>query len=378
MSYQSIDVLQNLLANEVFGYARDSKKAAGRALGTFVEIISFHLLEAWGFGRQTAMERRLPEYANPHLTHNVEFTLHPRRTATRIELEDSALPFTARKICRAMGVSTGDRKKIKDRQLLSTKRVLRNACTIYESGDELAIARLEQLNTDTWDIGVDELSVQPFAMFECKRVGVEEGMSKGPQTIEKAKQGAYVARSVSSLQRFRKADGSFYGIMSLPDSRLKIEPYNDFLAAIVHSNDKDLLRHFILTIGVVSNHGNWFTSNNRNKELEILAQSYDWLLFLSDDGLARFMVDLLLDRSAAYQGAREAFMSSYSVSKRGNSFTKVTMDLEADRLIRRYFNQHLSEIEQWFQVVSPTCTSIGSLKKMLHTLAQKDWQSISQ
>lgn len=377
MSYQSIDVLQNLLAAEVFSYARDSKKAAGRALGTFVEIISFHLLEAWGFGRQTAMERRLPEYANPHLTHNVEFTLHPRRAATRIELENSALPLTARKICRAMGVSTCDRKKM-GKQLLSRRSVLRNACTIYESGDELAIARLGQLNTDTWDIGVDELSVQPFAMFECKRVGVEEGMSKGPQTIEKAKQGAYVARSVSALQRFRKADGSLYGIMSLPGSRLKIEPYNDFLAAIVHSNDKDLLRHFILTIGVVSNHGNWFTSNNHNKGLEILSQSYDWLLFLSDDGLARFIVDLLLCPSPAYQGAREAFMSSYNVSRRGNSFTKVTMDLEADRSIRRYFKQHLSEIEQWFQVVSPTCASIGSLRKMLHTLAQKDWQSISQ
>ncbi len=45
-------------------------------------------------------------------------------------------------------------------------------------------------------------------MFECKRVGVEEGMKKGPQTIEKAKQGAYVAKSVSNLQRVRLNDGS--------------------------------------------------------------------------------------------------------------------------------------------------------------------------
>jgi hypothetical protein len=46
---------------------------------------------------------------------------------------------------------------------------------------------------------IHELKTEPFAMFECKRVGVEEGMKKGPQTIEKAKQGSYVARTVSSL-----------------------------------------------------------------------------------------------------------------------------------------------------------------------------------
>ena len=49
-------------------------------------------------------------------------------------------------------------------------------------------------------IALNDLIAEPFAIFECKRVGVEEGMRKGPQTIEKAKQGAYVARSVSSLQ----------------------------------------------------------------------------------------------------------------------------------------------------------------------------------
>jgi hypothetical protein len=49
---------------------------------------------------------------------------------------------------------------------------------------------------------------------------------------------------------------------------------------VIYSNDKELLRRFILTVGVVSNHGNWFTSENPNKELKVLAQSYDWLLFL--------------------------------------------------------------------------------------------------
>lgn len=42
MSYLSIDQLQKILTEQVFHYAKDSKKAAGRALGTLVEIIAFY------------------------------------------------------------------------------------------------------------------------------------------------------------------------------------------------------------------------------------------------------------------------------------------------------------------------------------------------
>ena len=52
-----------------------------------------------------------------------------------------------------------------------------------------------------------------YAIFECKRVGVEEGSKKGPQTIEKAKQGAYVARTASSLQKIRTDSGEKFGII---------------------------------------------------------------------------------------------------------------------------------------------------------------------
>ena len=42
-----------------------------------------------------------------------------------------------------------------------------------------------------------------------------------------------------------------------------------------------MLQKFILTVGVVSNHGNWFTAEDHNKELKVLAQSYDWLMFIN-------------------------------------------------------------------------------------------------
>jgi NADH-quinone oxidoreductase subunit E len=43
-SYASVDKLQNMLATEVFSYAKDKKKASGRALGTLVEIVTFYTL----------------------------------------------------------------------------------------------------------------------------------------------------------------------------------------------------------------------------------------------------------------------------------------------------------------------------------------------
>ena len=60
MAYPSVDHLQNLLAKEVFHYAKDAKKAAGRSLGTLVEIIAFYCLKSWGFEHNTAIERPLP------------------------------------------------------------------------------------------------------------------------------------------------------------------------------------------------------------------------------------------------------------------------------------------------------------------------------
>ncbi len=125
----------------------------------------------------------------------------------------------------------------------------------------------------------------PFAMVECKRVGVEKVVRRLPQTIEKAKQGAYVAQMTSSLQKVW-LDGQRYGLIC-EDGVTLIKPYDELLNEIVN-NDKPL-KKFTLSIGVVSNHGNWFTAENKNKEMKVLANSYDWLLFLTDAGLSEFV-----------------------------------------------------------------------------------------
>ena len=102
MTYPSVDRLQNMLAKEVFHYAKDAKKASGRALGTLVEIIAFYCLKSWRLEFCTAIERPLPEFANVDITHNVEYSLHPTTFLERIEFGRDTLPLTASKIVKSL------------------------------------------------------------------------------------------------------------------------------------------------------------------------------------------------------------------------------------------------------------------------------------
>lgn len=145
---------------------------------------------------------------------------------------------------------------------------------------------------------------------------------------------------------------------------------------IIYSDDIQLLQKFILTVGVVSNHGNWFTAENHNKELKVLAESYDWLIFLTDNGLAQFIDDLLLNPSKDYIKIQEAFKSSYTADKKRNVFTKVRMDFDADKLLLKYFSEKLESIEKWFNVIAPKRKSIKELKKELQELRSKEWGAI--
>jgi hypothetical protein len=137
-----------------------------------------------------------------------------------------------------------------------------------------------------------------------------------------------------------------------------------------------LLRDFTLTIGVVSNHGNWFTSDDHNKELKVLAQSYDWLLFLTDAGLSAFVESLLVKPAKQYKPIKDAFVKSYTGKKGANRFTKVKIALTADLALQEYFSANLPEIETWFNVISPAGRSIAELKLELDSLSAKNWKEI--
>jgi len=378
MSYPSVDQLQKVLTKKVFHYAKDSKKAAGRALGTLVEIITFYALKAWGLERNVAIERPLPEFGNDDITHNVEYSLHPSTSLATVTFNRDDLPITARKIAKIpeIALMAFPPDSTKTHALLSNDLVLRNSCTVCSCGETFISAYLDSLGKVAGQYSVTTLRRRPFAIFECKRVGVEEGMRKGPQTIEKAKQGAYVARTVSALQKIRLADGSMGGLIQKRDGSFRHGDYYNLMAEIIASGDPELLSRFILTVGVVSNHGNWFTSENHNKELRVLAQSYDWLLFLTDAGIAQFIDELLFHPAKELAAARKAFLASYTGKKGVNQFTKVQISLAADAALQSYFKTRMKEIEGWFNIIAPAGKSLTVLKEELDTLKAKNWQEI--
>lgn len=387
MAYESVDKLQKVLAEEVFNHTKDPKKASGRALGTLVEIITYYLLKTWGLNNQISIERGLAEYGNPDITHNVEYSLHPIVRSSFVTVDKSEKSITSNIILKALSASgfdlTGFERK--NNQLLSNN-ILRNACTIARSDNSFLLCSIKSDLGEKLELHIYEQNKKPYAMFECKRVGVEEGMTKGPQTIEKAKQGAYVARTASSLQKIRSESGEMQGIIYKSDGTYIIKPYIHLMEEVIFSSDKELLRKFILTIGVVSNHGNWikktadgdlsFSEENFQKELMVLAQSYDWLLFLTDKGLSDFIDRLLLHPIPEFQFLRDTFLSSYTEGKKKNQFTKVQMNIEADRILLKYFSDNLATVESWFNVISPSQKSLTILKDELDELKNKNWQNI--
>ena len=369
LDFESVDVLQRTLADSVFSYTSDRKKAAGRALGTLVELVTYNALVMWNLRDHMLIERRIPEYGNPSITHNVEFSLHPILSQQQLRVEPLDLPLTTSKITKATPFLRTFIPRAT--QILTRDGLKRNAAILSDEGSSVVSASVDELYSTSCLLTVSEVSPQPFALVECKRVGIEEGMKKGPQTIEKAKQGAYVARSVSSLQRVRLADGSIQGILEQPTGAFRSGPYADVLRSIISESASGLPSGFVLTIGIVSNHGNWFSSGNLNKELLVLAQSYDWLLFLTDDGLAQFIDNMLLRPRGELTPARDAFLASYSASKTKNRFTKVNIDVEADKSLLDYFASNRSDIESWFNVVSPNGSTITDLRRDLEQLANR-------
>ena len=334
---------------------------------------------AWGFRNLIAIERPLPEYANPEITHNVEYSLHPTLQTIAATMKDFRLPLSTAKLLGLLPENVrppAGERPAKSNDLLTSGGILRNSCTIAETESGPFIAHLDSYARDTAAITLTHLHKLPFAIFECKRVGVEEGNRKGPQTIEKAKQGAYVARTVSSLQKVRLRDGRVGGVIHRRDGTLYCKPYGELLREVVASDDPDLLDGFILTVGVVSNHGNWFTSANPNKELKVLAQSYDWLLFLTDQGLSEFIDELLLHPTAGLSAARAAFLKSYTGAKGSNRFTKIRMDLLADQALQQFFRHNAERTASWFNVIAPQDKSLSALRKELEQLGNKNWKRI--
>ena len=360
---RTVDKLQKELQEQVFHYAKDSKKAAGRALGTFVEIITYYKVAAWGFRNNILIERKVPEFGNPEITHNVEFSIHKSIMHRQLEMETPAGTLNARAIGKVGSFQPTRLNEV----LLCSQRKLRNAAVLGEHRDYIAVANLDKHDSSTVTIDLNHLHPRPVAIFECKRVGVEEGMKKGPQSIEKAKQGAYVAKTVSALQKVYGSKGEEIGYLSMDGGAVITKPYMDLYHDIVYGREP-LPEGFVLSVGVTSNHGNWFTSENANKELKVLAQAYDWLLFLTDHGLMAFVDECLLRPLPKYKAIRKAFLASYAGERGRNRFTKVKIDLEAAHALLAYFEENRTRSDGWFEVISPKKQTLSDLSRELNAV----------
>ncbi len=356
MSYKSIDILQRSLASTIFSTKKDAKKAAGRSLGTIVEIITYYLLREWGYTPNIEIETKLPEYGNSEITHNVEFTLHRIKHQEERNVVKPLSYTTLRKLFDFFP------KEIKNGNFIDSNDIIKNSAVIGKEGNLVGICNLSGNK-----LILSLIPEQASAMFECKRVGVEEGQKKGPQTIEKAKQGAYVALKSSSLQKVRDKHGNVYGVY-FKDDVMHTEKYEDALNYCLHSNN---LEDFILSFGVISNHGNLFTSKDMNKELKVLAQSYDRLLFLTDEGLYSFIERTILQPAPEYKPIRDAFIGSYSEGKKTNIFTKSKISLDAHFALTKFFHDNISLIENWFNIISPDGMTMEEIKQQLHSLIYK-------
>ncbi len=91
-------------------------------MGTLVEIITYYALKGWGFSENVAIERPLPEFGNPSITHNVESSLHPIVRQQAIPLQTYTLPLTTAKLRRVLD-DLGD-LAVKAAQVMSKDGVL--------------------------------------------------------------------------------------------------------------------------------------------------------------------------------------------------------------------------------------------------------------
>lgn len=114
----------------------------------------------------------------------------------------------------------------------------------------------------------------------------------------------------------------------------------------------------------------------KKEELKVLAQSYDWLIFLTDTGLTEFITELLLKPKPLLEPARNAFLASYTAEKKKNSFTKVQMDYEADQVLQTYFQDNAERIESWFNIITPRNGTIQGLHSQISQLRDKNWETI--
>ena len=83
--------------------------------------------------------------------------------------------------------------------------------------------------------------------FRMQAVGLDARHGKGPQAIEKAKQGSYVARTASCLQRVQDVHGNNMGVIYDANNEYTVGPYDRAVHDIIHS-EREMPPAFVMTV----------------------------------------------------------------------------------------------------------------------------------
>lgn len=161
--YASVDALQNFLAAEVFHHAGSGKKAAGRALGTLVEVITFYLIESWGLRHSLVIEKALAEYGYPEITHNVEYTLHPVLQTSRHRFPIGMASISGNRLRRSIQESSGVEPLQGPATSLLSGGILRNCYVVHRPDGRLVVAHLERKTRDATVVRLATLHDKPYA-----------------------------------------------------------------------------------------------------------------------------------------------------------------------------------------------------------------------
>lgn len=116
----------------------------------------------------------MPEYGNCEITHNVEFTLH--RVLSKQEC-DIITPLTYKKASQLLNLELQEQKI---GTFIDRNGILKNSAVLGNTNNALVLCNL--IGTK---LQLSFIQEQACAMFECKRVGVEEGQKKDHKQLKR-------------------------------------------------------------------------------------------------------------------------------------------------------------------------------------------------
>lgn len=373
--YDQMRNIQEALSGLVGG-----QKTAGRRLGMILEIMTFLFFQSEGLGPSMRKGNQLPSFAID-ATHETDFSFHPILQTTSVEFSDSEnqnrlgshrrpVPSTTFPIVDQLNYldSNSSIRTMKDKII---RNLTVNPLAVIsvqdgerkDSGDPLgqkicsSIISLSSTTGSVCNASISRLANSAFAKVECKRVGIELTADSAPQTIEKAKQGAYAADHASSYQSILSRTGEKFGVVL--GEEIEIGPYQDLRRQIINGELPSMLEGFCSTVFFFSEPSNWQTSDGIwKKDLEVLSSSFDWVIYLTDEAFIHFCQRFhIADTDDEDDCVREWIHNNAKLSE---------IPWNAYNQLMEYARENPPS--EWFTVHTPDECDIAVLLEELHTL----------